>query len=45
VLDEQVYVLQESLGLLDAPPERRVEELGAALAEALSIRTAQIRVD
>jgi hypothetical protein len=45
VLDEQVHVLQESLGLLDAAPERRVKELGAALAEALSIRTAQIRVD
>ncbi|XYI02551.1 DEAD/DEAH box helicase [Sorangium sp. So ce1128] len=45
VLDEQVHVLQESLGLLDAPPERRAEELGAALAEALGIRTAQLRVD
>jgi hypothetical protein len=45
VLDEQVHVLQESLGLLDAQPDRRANELGAALAEALAIRTAQLRVD
>jgi hypothetical protein len=45
VLDEQVHVLQESLGLLDATPERRVQEIGATLAEALSLRTAQLRLD
>jgi hypothetical protein len=45
VLDEQVHVLVESLGLLDADPSEKVEKVGEALAEALSIRTAQLRVD
>jgi len=45
LLDEQVHVLQESLGLIDAAPERRVQETARALGEALSIRTAQVRVE
>lgn len=45
VLDEQVHVLRESLGLQDAEPPRVVQQIAATLAEALSIRTAQLRVD
>lgn len=45
VLDEQVHVLQESLGLLDKEPAERTAQIGEALSEALSLRTAQLRVD
>ncbi len=45
VLDEHMHVLQESLGLINAEPERRVKETADAIAGALSIRTAQVRVD
>jgi hypothetical protein len=45
LLDEQVHVLQESLGVLDKEPSQRVTEIGTELAEALSLRTAQLRVD
>ena len=45
VLDEHVHVLQESLGLINVEPERRVKETADAIAGALSIRTAQVRVD
>ena len=45
VLDEHVHVLQESLGLIEVEPERRVTVTAEAIAGALSIRTAQVRVD
>ena len=45
LLDEQIHVLQESLGLITAASGRRVKETADALADALSIRTAQVRVD
>ena len=45
VLDEHVHVLQESLGLIEVEPEGRVTATADAIAGALSIRTAQVRVD
>lgn len=45
LLDEQVHVLKESLGLVDSDCETRVAKIGEALADALSIRTAPLRVD
>jgi hypothetical protein len=45
LLDEQVHVLLESLGLVYHPPEARVVGIAESLAEALSIRTAQIKID
>ena len=45
LLDEQVHVLQEALGLISVSPAQRVEETADALAKSLSIRTAQVRVD
>lgn len=45
LLDEHVHVLQESLGLIDVEPKRRVAATAEAIASALSIRTAQVRVD
>ena len=45
LLDEQVHVLQESLGLISSSPRQQVKETADALAKSLSIRTAQVRVD
>lgn len=45
LLDEQVHVLVESLGLVDHDQPERVTGVSESLAEALSIRTAQIKVD
>ena len=45
VLDEHVHMLQESLGLIEVEPERRVTATADVIAGALSIRTAQVRVD
>ena len=45
LLDEQVHVLQEALGLISASPSQRVKETADTLARSLSIRTAQVRVD
>ena len=45
LLDEQVHILQEALGLISASPAQRVEKTADALARSLSIRTAQVRVD
>jgi hypothetical protein len=45
VLDEQVHVLQESLGVLDADPDVRVTKIGEAMGEALSLRTAQLQIE
>lgn len=45
LLDEQVHILRESLGLQESEPARVVQQIADALADALSIRTAQLRVD
>ena len=45
LLDEQVHILQESLGLISSSPVERVKETADALAKSLSIRTSQVRVD
>jgi hypothetical protein len=45
LLDEQVHVLQESLGLLYQEPETRVTGIAESLENALSIRTARITID
>lgn len=45
LLDEQVHVLAESLGVIDAPSSTRVEKIGRELQESLSIRTSQITID
>lgn len=45
VLDEYVHVLRESLGLSDRDPHAVVRGIAEAAAEALSIRTALLRVD
>jgi hypothetical protein len=45
LLDEQVHVLQESLGLVDAAADVRIDKIADVLVETLSIRTAQVVVD
>ncbi|MCB9475331.1 MAG: helicase [Deltaproteobacteria bacterium] len=45
LLDEQVHILVEQLGLLDHLEERRVTLVAAQIAESLSIRTSQVRID
>jgi hypothetical protein len=45
VLDEQIHVLLEQLGLSDHEHGERVEGISRSLADSLSIRTAQIRID
>ena len=45
LIDEQVHVLLEQLGLTDRSEADRVDGISKSLADALSIRTAQIRVD
>jgi hypothetical protein len=45
LLDEQVHVLVEQLGLTGQEPGARVEELSRGLASALSLRTAQLQLD
>jgi hypothetical protein len=45
VLDEQVHVLVEQLGLADHQAHERIESISEYLADSLSIRTAQIRID
>lgn len=45
LLDEQVHILAEALGVRDRNPESRAERIGEALADGLSIRTSQLRVD
>lgn len=44
-LDEYAHVLRESLGLLDAAPEKIAAEVSAAMREALSLRTSNLGVD
>lgn len=45
LLDEQVHVLVEQLGLVDSKEHTRTQGVAQAVADALSIRTAQIKVD
>jgi len=45
ILDEQVHVLVESLGFVDHNQTEKVKGVSESLADALSIRTAQIKVD
>jgi hypothetical protein len=45
VLDEYVHILRESLGLLDKEPEKIIQEMGGAIADAVSIRTINLAVD
>jgi len=45
LLDEQVHILIEQLGLVDHAGPDRVAGVAKAIADALSIRTAQISVD
>ena len=45
LLDEQVHILRESLGLISSSPVERVKKTADALAKSLSIRTSQVRVD
>ncbi|MBN2056915.1 helicase, partial [bacterium] len=45
VLDEQVHMLVEQLGLVDHEPSDRVRDIAEFLAHSLSIRTARIKID
>ena len=45
VLDEYVHSLKESLGLVDAPNEKVVQEVAAAIRGVLSIRTSSLDID
>lgn len=45
LIDEQVHVLCEQLGLIDHSDAERVDAISTSLANALSIRTTQITVD
>jgi hypothetical protein len=45
LLDEQVHVLLESLSLTYQEPETRVNGISDSLGDALSIRTARIKID
>ncbi len=45
LLDEQIHVLRESLGLVDELSPKRVESIAAELLESLSIRTSQLSLD
>jgi hypothetical protein len=45
LLDEQVHVLREALGLMDADASRRVTAIAAELADSLTIRSATLTAD
>ncbi|MDM4766655.1 helicase-related protein [Pelomonas sp. SE-A7] len=45
LLDEQVHVLVESLGVARAPDEERVTKVAAEISNSLSIRAAPLSVD
>ena len=45
VLDEYVHSLRESLGLIEAPDERVVSDIGSAIRNVLSIRTSSLEMD
>lgn len=42
VLDEQVHMLRDALGLFDAATEERCSAIATALAEALELRTSRV---
>jgi hypothetical protein len=44
-LDEYAHVLNEALGLFDAPSEKRIETVAAAMIDALSLRTSSYEVE
>lgn len=45
VLDEYVHSLKESLGLVDAPDKKILQEVAAAIRNVLSIRTSSLDMD
>jgi hypothetical protein len=45
VLDEYTHVLRESLGLIDQPGNVIVDRISVEVAEALSLRTAALKMD
>ncbi|WP_018139208.1 MULTISPECIES: helicase-related protein [unclassified Thioalkalivibrio] len=45
VLDEQVHVLPEQLGRVEAPAAERIDAVARAVTESLSMRSAQLKVD
>ncbi len=45
LLDEQVHILMESLGVVEQSVAERTDAIARELEDALSIRTAQLRVD
>lgn len=45
VLDEYAHVLRESLGLIDAGPEKTAREIAAAMAGAIGLHAATSQVD
>lgn len=45
LLDEQVHILQEYLGLIDSNSETRAFKIAQGIAESLSIRTSQLTID
>lgn len=45
VLDEYVHVLRESLGVQNYPPDKQVARIAECVQSALSLRTAQVRID
>ncbi|HAY20640.1 MAG TPA: helicase, partial [Desulfobacterales bacterium] len=45
LLDEQVHILLDSLGLAFQSPQERVKAIGQSLAGALSLRTARVSID
>lgn len=45
VLDEQVHILRELLGLTFQPRSEQVQRIALSLANALSLRTARVNID
>jgi hypothetical protein len=45
VLDEYAHVLNESLGLFDAPPEKRFQGIAEAMRAAMTLRTANLDME
>jgi hypothetical protein len=45
LLDEQVHVLVESLGVADASPADRIARIGAELRDSLSVRSSPLTLD
>jgi hypothetical protein len=45
LLDEQVHILSESLGVTDTAGDERAKRIGTEIRESLSIRTSQLSLD